>query len=147
MAEANDGREFNASIRDWAARFPEKMDALARQSSQELSERVVTSTPVDTGFLRSSWQPSLGKPALAKGEAGAQAQASAQVSLVITEMKAGDLYYLVNNAAYAKRIEWGFVGQDSLGRTYNQTGRHMVTDNVKRWNTVVESVAQDLGLK
>lgn len=142
-----DGRTFVAELKDWAARFPGKMDALARQTSQQVSENVITSTPVDTGFLRSSWQPSLEKPASAEGAAGKQDQALAAVSLTVAGMKAGQVYYLTNNAAYAKRIEFGFAGQDSLGRIYDQSGRFMVTDNVKRWPSVVEAVAKDLGLK
>lgn len=141
------GRTFTAEIKDWARRFPDKMDALARQTCQQVSENVITSTPVDTGFLRSSWQPSIGTPQAAKGGEGMQGQAQAQVELTIAQMQAGEVYYLTNNAVYAKRIEFGFVGQDSLGRTFNQQGRFMVTDNVKRWPSVVARMAKDLGLK
>lgn len=141
------GQTFKASLRDWASRFPQKMNALARQTCQQVSENVISSTPVDTGFLRSSWQPSIGRPEVASGAAGKQEQALASVGLVIAGMKAGSVYYLLNNAVYAKRIEFGFVGEDSLGRKYNQQGRFMVTDNVKRWPSVVQSVAKDLGMK
>lgn len=141
------GRTFIAELRDFAQRFPQKMDALARQTCQQVSENVISSTPVDTGFLRSSWQPSLGDPEAGAGAAGKQAQASAAVALVVGKMKAGEVYYLTNNAVYAKRIEFGFVGKDSLGRNYNQQGRFMVTDNVKRWPVVVEAVTKDLGMK
>lgn len=141
------GQTFKAQLGAWAQQVPQKMDALARQTSQQVSENVITSTPVDTGFLRSSWQPSIGRPEAAAGAAGKQDQSLAAVGLVISGMRAGQVYYLINNAAYAKRIEFGFVGQDSLGRNYNQQGRFMVTDNVKRWPVVVESVAKDLGLK
>ena len=141
------GRTFIAELRNFAQRFPQKMDALARQTCQQVSENVIKDTPVDTGFLRSSWQPSIGQPESAKGSAGNEAQAQAQINLTIAQMRAGQVYYLTNNAVYAKRIEFGFVGQDSLGRNFNQQGRFMVTDNVKRWPVVVESVTKDLGLK
>lgn len=132
------GRTFAAELRDWASRFPERMDALARQTSQEVSERVILATPVDTGFLRSSWQPSIGSPEAGKGGAGQQDAAQAKVAMVISDMEAGDLYFLTNNAAYAEHVEFG---------TSKMDGRFFVTDNVKRWPVVVESVAKDLGLK
>lgn len=132
------GKTFKASIDAWAKQFPGKMDALARQASQEISERVIASTPVDTGFLRSSWQPSFGQPQAGKGAAGAQGQALTAVSMTIPAMKAGDVYYLTNNAEYAEHVEFG---------TSKMAGRFYVTDNVKRWPQVVASVTKDLGLK
>jgi hypothetical protein len=141
------GRTFIAQLQSFAQRFPEKMDAIARQTCQQVSENVITSTPVDTGFLRSSWQPSIGKPQAGNGGEGMQGQAAAKISFTVAQMKAGEVYYLTNNAIYAKRIEFGFVGKDALGRNFNQQGRFMVTDNVKRWPMVVESVVKDLGLK
>ena len=128
---------FMADVSAWAAQFPTKMDALARQVSQEMSERVIVAAPVDTGFLRSSWQPSIGQPKAADGSAGGQGKAIAEVSLVAPQMKAGDVYYMTNNAKYAQHVEYG---------TSKMAGRFMVTDNAKRWPVVVNKVAKDLGL-
>ena len=128
---------FIADVSAWASSFPQKMDALARQVSQEMSERVIEATPVDTGFLRSSWQPSIGQPQAGQGAAGAQGTAVAKVTLTATQMQAGDLYYLINNANYAEHVEYG---------TSKMQGRFMVNDNAKRWPVVVEKVAKDLGM-
>lgn len=143
------GRQFRASLNKWAKQFSLDMDALARQTAQEMSERVVRDTPVDLGFLRSSWQPSIGssgtvtlRAAPKDGSAGPPPGAS--IALKVSEMKAGDTYRLINNAAYAMRIEFGFVGQDSLGRNYNQKGRYFVTRNVKAWPLVVDKIAKEL---
>lgn len=141
MARRGSSTEFKAQIGDWAKRFPEKIDALARQSVQEVCLRAVTNTPVDTGFLRGSWQPSIGKPYT--GEP-VQGDATAKIALSVADLRAGDKFYMRNNAVYAKRIEWGFVGHDSLGRYYNQKGRFMVTDAVKAWPTIVAGVAREL---
>lgn len=127
------GRTFNAQVRDWAAKFPDKMDALARQTAQEVSQRVVTATPVDTGFLRGSWQPSIGRPGPAT-----PGDASAKVALTISGMRAGDMFYMTNGAKYAKFVEFG---------TSKMAPRYYVTDNVKRWPVIVRKVAKDIGLK
>lgn len=142
------GRQFRASLEKWAKDFSLDMDALARQTSMEMSSRVVRATPVDLGFLRSSWQPVIGNfsggPKRSPKDGPAGPDPTPAIGLKIEEMKAGDHYRLINNAAYAMRIEFGFVGQDSLGRNYNQRGQFFVTRSVKTWALVVAKVAKEL---
>jgi hypothetical protein len=126
---------FRKSLGQWVDKVGNGLDALARVACQDLSEAVVDDTPIDTGFLVGNWQPSLNAPTLAVDETGSgNGYAQSKVGIVVAGIKAGDVYYMVNNAAYARRIEYGFVGADSLGRVYNQPGRHMVTINIKRWD-------------
>lgn len=131
---------FKAQIDAWLNKQPQKLDGFARQVCFEMAERVVDATPVDTGFLRGSWQPSIGEPSLdhqgKTDKAGAAAQAA--VALVIPQVKAGDRFYMMNNAAYARPVEYG---------TSKMAGRYYVTDTVKKWQSVVDQVAAELGLK
>lgn len=136
------GKQFKAALAGWAEKVGQQVDALARQTCQETSERVVKNTPVDTGFLRGSWQPSIGSYSTDAPKVGGQAD----VTLVCSGIAAGDVYYMVNNTAYAQRIEYGFVGEDSLGRTYDQAGRYFVRDVVATYDQIVSDVAADLGL-
>ena len=123
----------------------DKLEAVARQSIQELSSNVVKDTPLDTGFLRGSWQPSLNAPPNKKGANDPSGgRALADVAVAVADLKTGDKFWMLNNAAYARRLEYGFVGQDSLGRTYNQAGRFFVTTNVKRWAAIVRRIAAQL---
>lgn len=138
------GREFKAALASWADKVGEQADALARQVCQETGFRVVYHTPLDTGFLRGSWQPSLG--AIQTGDKAAASDSIADVALVCTGIKAGDVFYMTNNASYARRIEYGFVGQDSLGRHYNQPPRYFVRDTVAKYREIVTMSAQDLGM-
>lgn len=138
---------YRRSLGQWAAKAGAKLDALGRVASQDLSEEVIDGTPVDTGFLVGNWQPSLNAPTLALDEAGTgNGYAQSKMGLIVSQIKAGDVYYYVNNAAYARRIEHGFVGTDSLGRTYNQAGRHMVLAAIKRWPRIVDRAAAKIGL-
>lgn len=130
---------FEASIAKWFAQVGTELDGLARQSIQSLAKRVVEDTPVDTGFLRGSWQPSIGAP-------GSDDGAATDLGLVVAQLKTGDVLYYTNGAAYALRIENGFVGEDSLGRSYNQVGRHMVAKNIAAWDLIVGEAAAELGL-
>lgn len=132
------GKQFNASLDKWAQAAKGKMDALARQTSQEVSERVVRATPVDTGFLRSSWQPSLGAPKESAGAEGAQARPLGEIGLTCAGMKAGDVYYMTNGAKYARHVEYG---------TSRMAGRFYTTDVVSQWSRIVDKVARDLGIR
>lgn len=141
-----DSKTFIAQIGKFAKEAPEKMDALARQTVQELGKRVVEATPVDVGFLRGSWQPSIGEPS--RDHEGSNdiggTKVAAAISVLLPEIKAGVMFYLMNNAVYARRLEYGFNGKDSLNRTYNQAGRFYVTDTAKSWPAIVRDVLADL---
>lgn len=140
--------QFRLSLDAWAQKTTAQLGALARVATQDLAERVIDATPVDTGFLVGNWQPSLNAPVLNLNE-NATGNAYAQSALVgvIPSFKAGDTFFYTNAAAYARRIEFGFVGEDSLGRVYNQAGRYMVTKAVAAWDSIVASAASKIGLK
>jgi HK97 gp10 family phage protein len=125
------GREFNLQLSKWASQFKGDMDALARQTCQEIAVKVVKDTPVDTGFLRSSWQPSIGAPATSTG-----GNADTKVSIVAASVKAGDIFWMTNNAEYAPYVEFG---------TRRMRGRFFVTRNVKRAKSVVTKLMKELG--
>lgn len=146
---AGEGQIFQKSLASWAKKAGAKLDALARQSIQELVAEVVQTTPVDTGFLRGSWQPSVNSADIStpgKDDAGG-VRAQVLTGIVVKQMKPGDTFFCVNNAAYAMRIEYGFVGTDSLGRNYNQAGRFFVKRAMRRWPSIVKRTAASLKIK
>lgn len=127
------GKQFTADLSAWAKKAGAKLDALARQTSQEVAGRVVQATPVDTGFLRGSWQPSLNAP---KGAQGAAVVPN--VGLVVAGMQAGDTFWMTNNARYARFVEYG---------TTKMRGRFYTTDTVSQWKSIVQKVASELSKK
>lgn len=125
------GRTFRLDLSRWANATEEKLDAVVRQTCQELAQRVVADTPVDTGFLRASWQPSIGAPAdVAPGQG-----APGTVSLVAAQVKAGETFFMLNNAKYGPFVEYG---------TSKMAPRYFVTDNVKRFPSVAARYARTL---
>lgn len=136
---------YRAALNAWVEKVGDQAEALGRQTCQETAERVHDATPTDTGNLRGNWQPSIGD--IATGDKnGVGANALADVALVCGGIKPGDVFHMANNAEYGPRIEYGFVGTDKLGRTYNQAGRYFVRDTVAKFREIVEAVAADLGL-
>lgn len=135
--------EFRAVVGKWAKKtVPEQLLGVARIAIQDTAEEVINLTNVDTGFLVGNWQPSFEAPILAIDEAGTgNGYAASKVGLIISDLKLGDTFFMTNNAVYARRINYGFVGKDSLGRYYNQAGTHMIETAVGNWPSVVERAA------
>jgi hypothetical protein len=96
----------------------------------DLVARVQELTPVKTGFLRSNWTAIL--PHEAEPVAGRASPASA----AIQRATVGQVITILNPTVYARRIEYGFVGEDKLGRYYNQPGRHMVGQTMAEAETI-----------
>lgn len=103
--------------------------------------------PVDLGFLRASLVATLNSPTtgiqVPSSDVGVYAYNEGSVQLIILAAKLGDSVYAVYTAAYARRIEYGFVGVDSLGREYNQDGYGFVRLAASQWQNVVSEVAAE----
>tara|TARA_R110000823_G_C15878557_1_gene494834 strand:+ start:534 stop:920 length:387 start_codon:yes stop_codon:yes gene_type:complete len=67
-----------------------------------LFNKVVQRTPVETGRLRNSWQPSVNSPSDSTKEGG-----SNTIETTVLGSKIGDKIYITNNLPYAKEIEGG----------------------------------------
>jgi hypothetical protein len=116
----------------------DRLEGLARSVVQDVADQVKGNTPVHTGNLRASWQPSIGN-APSEGQAGSDPDYGA----VIANLSLGETFWMVNNAAYARRVEEGFTGMDKLGRNYDQQGRHWVRDAVMRFPAIVNAKAAE----
>lgn len=139
-------QQFREVVGKWAkTSVPGQLIAVARVAIQDTAELVDELTPIDTGFLVGNWQPSLNAPDLSL-VLGASGYDPSSVGLVLSDLKLGDTFYYSNNAAYARRINYGFVGKDSLGRYYNQSGVHMIEQAVGRWPATVEDAARTLAV-
>lgn len=96
--------------------------AFAVEFIQDLNEAIVRATPVVTGFLRASWHASINSMPVGAGSSPdpSGTTAVAMMNLETVNLQLGDVFYATNGAAYARRVEYGFVGTDSLGRHFNQ---------------------------
>lgn len=112
--------EFSASIDEWVRSTKAKQDAVVQAITWDVLNRVKLETPVDTGFLRANWT------VIVNNDPMPVAGRVPDAARVIAELKAGDRVNIVNPVIYALRVEFGFVGEDSKGRTFDQPGRGMV---------------------
>lgn len=126
---------FKDQLQAWVDAATDKADRVVVKSVIELQNRIKIRTPVDTGRLRANWQYSVDRiptGVLALGSVLAAAPGAFSGSF-------GRVHYITNNLPYARRIEFGFHGADSLGRVYNQAGRNMVGLSVLEWQDIVRS--------
>lgn len=85
--------------------------------------------PVDTGALRNSLVSELNGAQLGQGPES--------YTLAASQIEPGDVARFAWVAAHALRMEHGFVGEDSAGRTYNQSGKHFVEGAAAQWPAIV----------
>lgn len=118
-----------ADMRKWTERQRRNVELIVRQSISDLSEMAQTPKaqggrmPVDTGFLRNSYT--------AQGLTG-----PAVYEVVVAGFEIGSVFEAGWTASYALRMEKGFVGQDALGRTYNQPGNFFMEGALQEWQDI-----------
>lgn len=101
--------------------------------------------PHDTGNLGRSLAVST--TAFPEVDAGLASypDSSAADSFTISGADLGDTLYMGFQAVYAPRMNYGFVGEDSLGRKYNQTGHYFVENAAAKWQLFVKEAEAQFG--
>ncbi|USA40217.1 HK97 gp10 family phage protein [Pelagerythrobacter marinus] len=129
----------------WAENKDKLLTALLRNSVQELAKEASSTipnggrVPVKTGNLARSVVVDNEPPRIIEG------LATGDYSLGIAGIKPGQPIYIGWQAAYARRQNYGFVGTDSLGRTYNQAGYGFAEATAAKWDGIVKAQAAKLG--
>lgn len=138
-------KSFSSAIGSWASATEMRIGAVHKRSLEKLAMEMTRTrseggnVPVDTGNLyRSLVASTSGMP-----KTSSQPAAGSNVPSVIATLRINDTLWLGFQAKYAKRQEFGFVGSDALGRTYNQSGNHFVSRAIAMWPQIVsESVKE-----
>lgn len=137
-------KTFTADVRRFARLTKQAMLAVAVDSIQEVMEAAQTSAqgvtaggkiirgriPVVTADLVNSLAVET------NGVLGGRGKDS--YVLAIAEMSLGDIIRFGWTPDYAARVHSGYMGTDSLGRTYNQRGWHWITPHAQRWPQIVQ---------
>jgi len=150
--------EFVAQIDKWIAANQERMRAVKNASIQrviEIAQEPVGgggNMPVDTGFLRASLQVAVGNVQFTPREPPPEGRTSyawmpEEVSLVLANAPLEASISCGWLAVYGRRVEYGFSGTDSLGRTYNQQGRAFLRRAAQRWPQFVDAASAELRIR
>lgn len=129
----------------WSGSTEARLTALLRNSVQGLAVEASKTipeggrVPVKTGNLARSVVVDTKPPQIIEG------LATGDYSLGIANIKPGDTIYIGWQAAYARRQNYGFIGDDSIGRTYNQAGFGFAEATAAKWPAIVQAEAAKLG--
>lgn len=132
---------FAATISEWGQAELERAEAIYQTAAQTVANEVRHPReeggrmPVIKGNLRRSLMASTSEMPTIKPEQ--KTFTDSGVEMVIAGAELGGAVYLGFQAAYAARMNYGFVGEDSLGRVYNQAGYGFVDAVAQRWPQIV----------
>lgn len=134
----------------WADNAEKRLTALLRNSVQALAKEAASTipnggrVPVKTGNLSRSVVVDTKPPQVA---AAGQTFTGQDFSLGVAQIVPGDTIYIGWQARYARRQNYGFVGADSLGRVYNQSGFGFAEATAAKWSQIVRAEAAKLGAR
>lgn len=140
------GRKYTfAQLPQWAINKEEVLTKIMRASIQDTLEAMQESAKgVSAGGVRIEGKIPVVSSDLINSQVtdlnGAQVAMGANgYAVALAGFEAGDILRNAWTMQYAFRVEAGFTGTDSLGRTYNQPGWHFVGANAARWPQIVEA--------
>jgi hypothetical protein len=138
-------RGFLQAVNKWTKETKERSEEALKIGVLDFAIELNETAPIDTGFLRSSLTAGINGvvPAGPNAEYGSVYNDTRLLG-VIDQLKLGDKITLVYQAPYARRLEYGFTGVDSLGRFYNQAGRFWITAAGQKYRSIMRRAATRL---
>lgn len=141
-------KSFGAKLATIRDKTKEQMRAVLSHSVQDVMDVAQTPTenggnmPVLDGYLINSVVSELngaivGQASEAEDKGGGQS--SVNIALVVAEIAPGDVARFGWTAAHAMRQHEGFVGEDELGREYDQGGKFWIDGAAAEWQKIVEA--------
>lgn len=137
---------FAESVGGWASATERRLSAVHKRAIEKLAMEMTRTraeggnVPVDTGNLyRSLLASTTAMPKTAEGPF-----AGSNVPSVIATLRMNDTLWIGFQARYARRINFGFVGADALGRVYNQQGAHFVERAIAMWPQIVREAVEEV---
>jgi hypothetical protein len=128
--------DFSVDVARWVDKAKKRAEEAFQATAEAAVNRVKDLTPVRTGYLRANWT------AIRDGDAEPTPGTVPDPMTAIDQAPLGSTLVVLNPVVYARRVEYGFVGEDSLGRHYNQPGRHMTQQTVAEMPSIAAAAVQ-----
>lgn len=138
--------KFSDVVGKWAVQSEDRMTAVRRRAIELLAEEMAKTKP-DGGkvpFLTGNLARSLLASTQGMPRTSTTLSSGSNVGLLTATLSIRQDIWLGYQANYARRMNYGFVGADSLGRVYNQTGNHFLEDAIAQWPALVNKAAKEL---
>ena len=137
---------FQKQVDAWIKKAEKNKLAVFRRSAEMIGEEMVK-TKAQGGrlpFLTGNLARSLLASTKEMPKTSDEQFKGSNLGAVTARAKLTDAIYMGFQARYARRMEYGFIGQDSLGRTYDQKGHHFVQGAIDKWPQIVRSAAKEV---
>lgn len=137
---------FADQLSSWAKETEARTTAVYRRSIEMLAEEMTRTkpnggrVPVDTGNLYKSLLAS--KDAMPRTAEGPFP--GVDVGIVTATLRIDEPVFLAYQAKYARRLEYGYVGADSLGLVFNQQGNYFVAGAIAEWPQIVARACKEV---
>src|SRR5690625_635406 len=139
-------KSFAATIGKWASESEERITAVRRRSVELLGEEMTRTKPqggrvpfLMGNLMRSVLADTKAMPKVADGPF-----AGSNVGVVAATLRNDQPLWIGYQAKYARRRNYGFVGADSLGRVYNESGDYFVEGAIAEWPQIVARAVAEL---
>lgn len=139
-------KSFSEAVGSWASASERRLSAVHRRAIEKLAlemTRTVSeggSVPVVSGNLyRSLLASTAAMPKTADAPF-----AGSNVPSVIATLQLNDTLWIGFQARYARRVNSGFIGADSMGRIFNSSGRHFVERAIAMWPQIVREAVEEV---
>jgi hypothetical protein len=132
-------KTFAASIAGFSDKVQRRATLVLRSAAQDVASQAQTvkgaggRMPIDTGNLRASFTSILNGSALTGEDSYVATLGNAEL---------GDHLRFEWRTDYAARMEFGFVGTDSRGRNFNQSGNLFASTAIANWANLVDKYAR-----
>lgn len=140
---------FSDQVLKFNAEAKENSSLILRMAVDSLHKEIVRTKasggnlPHDTGNLgRSAEISTVSFPEVDQEE---REYSAPDVSFVLNGVEYGDPVYIGIRSVYGPRMNYGFVGQDKLGRNYNQAGNYFVERGGDMWPSLVKEAEAKFG--
>jgi hypothetical protein len=109
-----------AALRSSAAKTGRTLDEMVQKIAERMFENIVRRTPVDTGWARANWIPSITAPDVTSPGTpppgkSAPPDALPKISAAVRQGKTGDVFFLTNSVPYIIPLEYGHSKQAPAG--------------------------------
>jgi hypothetical protein len=143
-----------AVVENWVYETEGLLEAILKQAIQNLVIEMQTThynggfNRIDQGWHIASFQINLNgepqAPTRVAPEGAAPGWAVNEVALILDGLSLGDTVVGSYGMIYSNRLEYGFTGIDSLGRTYNTPAYGFVRMAAQNWPAIVAAVQNEV---
>ena len=131
-------KSFELQMKEFENMTAEKSELLFKKVCFDLSNSIIMDSPVDSGRLRSNFQPDIDntEKSILESEDKSGSATVAKVASTTNKLKLGQYFTLTNNLPYILRLEYGW------SKTKSPNG--MVGINVMRLQNFVNQANKDI---